>query len=105
MRRSRPEADHGRRVSGTKVPPSAESSRMNENHTNDTSSAPGVSTPESGEPESTPRHVDDSTAAAGADVNTLQRERDELQDRLLRKTAEFDNYRKRTDKERRELSE
>ncbi len=105
MRRSQPEADHGRRFGGTKVPPSAESSRMNENHTNDTSSAPGVSTPESGEPESTPRHVDDSTAAGGADVNTLQRERDELQDRLLRKTAEFDNYRKRTDKERRELSE
>jgi molecular chaperone GrpE len=30
-------------------------------------------------------------------------DRDELQDRLLRVTAEFDNYRKRTDRERREL--
>ena len=30
-------------------------------------------------------------------------ERDDLQDRLLRVTAEFDNYRKRTDRERREL--
>jgi molecular chaperone GrpE len=35
----------------------------------------------------------------------LQKERDELRDRLLRVTAEFDNYRKRTDRERRELSE
>lgn len=36
---------------------------------------------------------------------TLQRERDDLQDRLLRVTAEYDNYRKRTDRERRELSD
>jgi molecular chaperone GrpE len=35
----------------------------------------------------------------------LQRERDDLQDRLLRLTAEYDNYRKRTDRERRELSD
>lgn len=33
----------------------------------------------------------------------LRRERDELQERLLRTAAEFDNYRKRTDRERREL--
>ena len=35
-------------------------------------------------------------------VADLQRERDDLYDRLLRKTAEFDNYRKRIDRERRE---
>ncbi len=35
----------------------------------------------------------------------MRRERDEYYDRLLRKTAEFDNYRKRTDKERRELAQ
>jgi molecular chaperone GrpE len=35
----------------------------------------------------------------------LQRERDDLHDRLLRKSAEFDNYRKRVEKERREQSE
>jgi molecular chaperone GrpE len=35
----------------------------------------------------------------------LRRERDELQDRLLRTSADFDNYRKRTDRERRELAE
>jgi molecular chaperone GrpE len=39
------------------------------------------------------------------DGDALQRERDDLRDRLLRVTAEFDNYRKRTDRERRELSE
>ena len=48
-------------------------------------------------------------AAAGteteSEIDGLRRERNELQDRLLRKTAEFDNYRKRIDKERRELSE
>ena len=35
----------------------------------------------------------------------LRQERDDLQDRLLRSAAEFDNYRKRTDRERRELSD
>jgi molecular chaperone GrpE len=35
----------------------------------------------------------------------LVRERDDLLDRLLRKTAEFDNFRKRVDKERREQAE
>lgn len=38
-------------------------------------------------------------------VEALQRERDELHDRLLRTIAEFDNYRKRTERERRELVE
>ncbi len=35
----------------------------------------------------------------------LQKERDDLYDRLLRVTAEFDNYRKRVDKDRREMVE
>ncbi len=39
------------------------------------------------------------------DGDALQRERDDLHDRLLRVTAEFDNERKRTDRERRELSD
>lgn len=38
-------------------------------------------------------------------VEALQRERDALQDRLLRTAAEFDNYRKRMDRERRDLAE
>lgn len=49
--------------------------------------------------------VDTGAAAAVADVDTLKRERDEYYDLLLRKTAEFDNYRRRVERERRELSE
>jgi molecular chaperone GrpE len=41
----------------------------------------------------------------GGEHGALQRERDELYDRLLRKSAEFDNYRKRVEKERREQAE
>jgi molecular chaperone GrpE len=40
-----------------------------------------------------------------SDVAALQRERDELQDRLLRKSAEFENYRKRVERERREQAD
>src|SRR5258708_34402283 len=40
-----------------------------------------------------------------ADPGELQRQRDDYYDRLLRKTAEFDNYRKRTERERIQLSE
>lgn len=43
--------------------------------------------------------------AGPSPVDTLQRERDELYDRLLRTTAEFDNFRKRTERERREFAE
>ncbi len=48
-----------------------------------------------------------SPAEGGADspAAALQRERDELYDRLLRTTAEFDNFRKRTERERREFAE
>jgi molecular chaperone GrpE len=46
--------------------------------------------------------TDQDAEGAGA---RLQRERDELYDRLLRKGAEFDNYRKRIEKERREHAE
>jgi len=43
--------------------------------------------------------------ATSTDPATLQQQRDDFYDRLLRKTAEFDNYRKRTDRERVQLSE
>jgi molecular chaperone GrpE len=43
-------------------------------------------------------------ASAPAD-DALRQERDDYRDRLLRTTAEFDNYRKRTERERRELAE
>lgn len=44
-------------------------------------------------------------AEAQNDLEALKRERDDYYDRLLRKTAEFDNYRKRTDRQRAELSQ
>ena len=54
---------------------------------------------------------DTTAAAAGAapdpaeePLEAVQRERDALQDRLLRTAAEFDNYRKRMDRERGELA-
>jgi molecular chaperone GrpE len=45
------------------------------------------------------------TAVAEATIADLQRERDDYYDRLLRKTAEFDNYRKRIEKSRREQAD
>ena len=42
---------------------------------------------------------------AAPDPGRLQRERDEYYDRLLRKTAEFDNYRRRVERERREQAD
>jgi molecular chaperone GrpE len=44
-------------------------------------------------------------AVADTALEDLRRERDALQDRLLRTAAEFDNYRKRMDRERRDLVE
>jgi molecular chaperone GrpE len=44
-------------------------------------------------------------AGDGADIEALKAELARCQDRLLRTTAEFDNYRKRTDRERRELAD
>jgi molecular chaperone GrpE len=45
-----------------------------------------------------------SADTASAD-DAILRERDDLRDRLLRTAAEFDNYRKRTERERREQAE
>ena len=44
-------------------------------------------------------------AATESAIDALRRERDALQDRLLRTAAEFDNYRKRIERERREWTE
>jgi molecular chaperone GrpE len=43
--------------------------------------------------------------AGGDPSDDLRRERDDYHDRWLRKTAEFDNYRKRIERERREHSD
>ena len=42
---------------------------------------------------------------APPDTADLQRERDDYRDRWMRKSAEFDNYRKRVERERREQSD
>ncbi len=39
------------------------------------------------------------------DIADLQRERDDFRDRWMRKSAEFDNYRKRIERERREQAD
>lgn len=44
-------------------------------------------------------------AATGSTVEQLQKERDDFYDRLLRKSAEFDNFRKRVERERKEFTE
>ena len=44
-------------------------------------------------------------AAEPSGIAVLKRERDDYYDRLLRKTAEFDNYRKRIERERREQAD
>jgi molecular chaperone GrpE len=49
--------------------------------------------------------AEEPSAEHSAVMDELRRERDAAQERLLRTAAEFDNYRKRIDKERRELSE
>jgi molecular chaperone GrpE len=48
---------------------------------------------------------DTEPSSAGGDLEELRRERDTLQDRLLRTAAEFDNYRKRVERDRREVSD
>ena len=42
-------------------------------------------------------------AAEASSSDALQKERDDLYDRLLRKTAEFDNFRKRVDRDRKDM--
>lgn len=55
-----------------------------------------------------PRDPQDATPknmALQEDPEQILKERDEYRDRLLRSIAEFDNYRKRIERERRELAE
>jgi molecular chaperone GrpE len=66
---------------------------------------PGGTTPtdvQSQEHEELPQ---DGSPAAPEQIDQLRQERDDYLERLLRVTAEFDNYRKRTERERRESSD
>lgn len=47
----------------------------------------------------------ETAAARGGDEAVLKRERDDYYDRLLRTTAEFDNYRRRIERERRDQAD
>ena len=49
--------------------------------------------------------LDETNTEGDDELTAVRRERDELHDRLLRAAAEFDNYRKRTERERREWSD
>ena len=61
---------------------------------------PADESPDAGNPSG-----DAPAAVAEATNADLQRERDDYYDRLLRKTAEFDNYRKRVERSRREQAD
>ena len=61
---------------------------------------PADESPDAGNPSG-----DAPAAVAEATNAELQRERDDYYDRLLRKTAEFDNYRKRIERSRREQAD
>jgi molecular chaperone GrpE len=56
---------------------------------------------EGGAPSPTP----DPAPALADEIVDLRKERDSLQDRLLRQAAEFDNYRKRVERERRDSAQ
>ena len=58
--------------------------------------------PAATDPSGGPEGADAADSAAPPELVALKQERDEIYDRLLRKTAEFDNYRKRVERERRE---
>ena len=56
-------------------------------------------------PASAETAVGEAPSAAEGATEALRREKDALQDRLLRTAAEFDNYRKRVDRDRRDQAE
>ena len=68
---------------------------MAENHLEEPADAPAATDPS----EAPGTTIPDQDSAA------LKAERDDLYDRLLRKTAEFDNYRRRIERERREQAD
>lgn len=65
---------------------------------------PGGAVTDTGQ-ESLEAPTGDAPPQEAPEIQALREERDRCHDRLLRKTAEFDNYRKRTDRERREQAD
>jgi molecular chaperone GrpE len=74
-------------------------------HKNHTDTADGPLDVERMDQEGAASEAVDPAPALADEIVELRKERDGLYDRLLRQTAEFDNYRKRIDRERRETSE
>lgn len=66
--------------------------------------ADGVASGDTQEP-ATQAAVTQPPALSSDDAQAIARERDDYYDRLLRKTAEFENYRKRVERERREQAD
>lgn len=64
---------------------------------------PGATTAPDTSADIDPSSAGSSQAESRGDA--LQKERDDLYDRLLRKTAEFDNFRKRVDRDRKDMIE
>ncbi len=72
----------------------------------DTDDAPGGAQSASGiAPSEETGEASGAETTAASPLQAVERERDDYYDRLLRKTAEFDNYRKRVERERREQAE
>ena len=61
--------------------------------------------PGTADAETTPASTESGEDAGSSEIAALRRERDELKDILLRKQAEFENFRKRTERERSEFSQ
>jgi molecular chaperone GrpE len=72
---------------------------MNTRHENDTAASDAA-------PDETAAAAETAAGTPPAEdqLETVRRERDALQDRLLRTAAEFDNFRKRMDRERADLA-
>jgi molecular chaperone GrpE len=57
------------------------------------------------DPRTAPAAHNDAAPALADEIVELRKERDSLQDRLLRQAAEFDNYRKRVERERKDTAQ
>ena len=75
----------------------------NKSRTNNSTDVPDEA--ERLEEETAPAPATDASPELADEIVELRKERDGLHDRMLRQAAEFDNYRKRVDRERKEASE
>ena len=102
-----PPLDDGRPANGAGADdgPPADGASANRAEADDPDPASGASADRTETDDPHPASGAGANRAEADDIDRLQRERDEYYERLLRTAADFDNYRKRTDRERRELAE